>query len=208
MRCNVAASPLVKVFLGCLLISFVIPGSSPVFAQTGQAQPQQNPAPKGQVKTYLHPIRKFTAAIPVGAEVSERGKAVQVSIRSRRGYIINLQTGDANPALSLAHMIAKLESKYLGEGKPWSQKLGGQASQLTGLSAVEALYEGAGTRVKVVVARGVKTDFVIIFFAPVESFENLEHEFNWFLSNFSPNPADLTGEKRAAALPAAKAAVP
>ena len=30
-------------------------------------------------------------------------------------------------------------------------------------------------------------DFVIIFFAPVESFEKLEHEFQWFLINFLMN---------------------
>ncbi|NQV85251.1 MAG: hypothetical protein HQ494_15675 [Rhodospirillales bacterium] len=207
MRCKVAASPMVKAFAQCLLFSFVFLSGSPGFAQTGQAQPLQNPAPKGQVKTYLHPIRKFTAAIPVGAELSERGESVQVSIRSRRGYIINLQTGDANPAFSLAQMIAKLETKYLGEGKPWKQKLGGRTSKLASLNAIEALYEGAGTRVKAVVARGAKTDFVIIFFAPVESFEKLEYEFNWFLSNFSPNPADLPAAERAAVLAPIQAAI-
>ena len=189
MRCKVAA---------ILFFSFVVYAGTPVFAQTGQARAQQNPpstqekpGPPGQVRAYLHPIRKFTAIVPAGDELSERGDSVQVSIRSRQGYIINIQTGDANPTLPLAKMITKLEMKYLGDGKPWSQKLGTQSSTMGGLDAIEALYEGAGTRVKVVVARGVKTDFVIIFFAPVESYEMLERKFNWFLSNFLPNPAEI-----------------
>jgi len=62
--------------------------------------------------------------------------------------------------------------------------------QVAGLEAVEADYEGAGTRVKVVVARGRKTDFVFIFFAPVEAFDKLLADFDWLLSNFKPNPAD------------------
>ena len=206
MRCKVAA---------VLFFSFVVFAGTSIFAQSGQARAQQNPpgmqekpGPPGQVRAYLHPIRKFTAIVPAGDELSERGDSVQVSIRSRQGYIINIQTGDANPTLPLAKMIAKLEMKYLGDGKPWSQKLGAQSSTMAGLDAIEALYEGAGTRVKVVVARGLKTDFVIIFFAPVESYEMLERKFNWFLSNFLPNPAEIPTSKKASAPSPAKPPVP
>ncbi|MBL6948792.1 MAG: hypothetical protein ISR51_08955 [Rhodospirillales bacterium] len=170
---------------------------------TGQAPGGHNPStssvqlpPSGQVREYLHPVRKFIALVPVGAELAERGESVQVSIRSRKGYIINIQTGDATPAISLPQMMGKLESKYLGTGKPWSQKLQEKSSRMAGLKSIEAIYEGAGTRVRVVIAHGLKTDFVIIFFAPVESFEKLESDFKWFLTNFKPNPADLPPAER------------
>lgn len=215
MRCRAAAYPMAKAFLRFLLVIFAVLGGGPAFAQTGQGQPQkkssggqEKPAQPGQIETYLHPIRKFSAVVPVGAELSERGDAVEVLIRSRQGYMIKIQTGDANPTLSLSHMIAKLEAKYLGPGKPWSNKLGEKPSKMAGLVAVEALYDGAGTRAEVVIARGVKTDFVIIFFAPVESFEKLEREFKWFLSNFAPNPVDIPVAKKSPAASPAKQPVP
>ncbi len=168
-----------------------------VVAQSSSSQ-QQAPGPSGkiklgvskQVQTYLHPIRKFTLAIPPGMEVSERGEAVQVSIRSRKGYMINVQTGDANPKLSLAQMTAKLEAQYLGLGKPWSQKINQRTLSVAGLAAHESLYEGAGTRVRVVIARGQKSDFVFMFFAPRDAYESLASKFDWVLANFQPNPAE------------------
>lgn len=215
MRCKAVAYPMAKAFCRILLVFFAVLGGGPVFAQTQQAQPQKNPsgaqekpASPGKIKTYLHPIRKFTAVVPVGAELAERGKSVEVLIRSRRGYMIKIQTGDANPTQSLTQMIAKLEKNYLGPGKPWSNKLGEKASKMAGLDAVEALYDGAGTRTEVVIARGVKTDFVIIFFAPTESFEQLERVFKWFLSNFHPNPADIPVANKAPAASPAKSPVP
>ena len=179
------------------LASFVLFSGPPVFAQPVLAQssqtqsPSPQPASPKQVKTYLHPIRKFLLAVPLGAELAERDEAVQVSIRSRRGYIINIQTGDANPDLTLSQMVAKLEARYLGAGKPWARKIGSKPTKLAGLKAFEALYEGANTRVKVMIARGTKTDFVIIFFAPAKLFLKLLVDFDWFLANFKPNPADL-----------------
>jgi hypothetical protein len=215
MRCKTAAYPMARALLRFLLFIVAVFGGGPVLAQFKQAQPQNNPsgalekpASPGKFKTYVHPIRKFTAVVPVGAELAERGDSVQVSIRSRRGYIINIQSGDANPTLSLAHMITKLEAKYLGPGKPWSQKLSEKRSKMAGLDAVEVLYDGGGTRAEVVIARGVKTDFVIIFFAPVDSFEILEREFKWFLSNFAPNPAEIPLVKKAPAASPATSSVP
>ncbi len=179
------------------LASAVFFSAPPVFAQSVFAQSSQTlstssqPESPKQVKTYLHPFRKFLLAVPLGAELSERGDAVQVSIRSRQGYIINIQTGDANPKLTLPQMMGKLEAQYLGVGKPWNRKIESKPTKVAGLKALEALYEGANTRVRVMIVRGMKTDFVIIFFAPAESFNNLVVDFDWFLANFKPNPADL-----------------
>lgn len=143
-----------------------------------------------QVQTYLHPVRKFTLAIPPGMEVFERGETVEVSIRSRKGYMINVQTGDAKPNVSLARMTAKLEAQYLGPGKPWSRKTNYRTLSVAGLAANENIYEGAGTRVRVVIARGQKSDFVFMFFAPREAYESLAPKFDWVLANFQPNPAE------------------
>ncbi len=220
MRFRVAAGMAAAVFVPAVFFSIVLFAGRLVSAQSNppQTQPQPGPvqpaSPK-QVKTYLHPVRKFVLAIPLGADLAERGDAVHISIRSRRGYIINIQTGDANPALTLAQMASKLEAQYLGLGKPWSRKIGGKDTTVAGLQAIETMYEGANTRVKVIIARGAKTDFVFIFFAPVDAFGKLEYEFDWFLLNFQPNPADLlsvvkSGAKASASpeKPAAMAAVP
>ena len=192
MRFKVAAGLVAAMFVPALFFSVVLFVGYPVSAQSNQPQTKPSgPASPKLAKTYLHPVRKFVLAIPLGAELSERGEAVQVSIRSRQGYIINIQTGDVNPALTLAEMVSKLEAQYLGLGKPWSQKIGGKSTTVAGLQAAEAMYEGANTRVKVIIVRGAKTDFVFIFFAPIDTFEKLANELNWFLSNFQPNPADL-----------------
>jgi hypothetical protein len=182
-----------------LFIIFFVLRVEPAFSQTGKAQNlknlstiKKNTTPLKQVKTYIHPIRNFRIAVPTGAELIERGAAVQVSIRSKRGYIINIQSGDTNTSLSLLDMMAKLEKKYLGMGKPWSHKIFESHLTLAGLAAVKAIYNGADTRAQVVIVRGQKTDLVIMFFAPAEHFEKLELEFKWFLTNFSPDVIELS----------------
>ena len=97
--------------------------SPPVKPREAGPKPPVVPETKGEIKTYLHPVRKFSLAVPAGAEISERGKGPQVSIRSRKGFMINIQTGDANPTLSLPQMAAKLEAQYLGQGRPWAYKI-------------------------------------------------------------------------------------
>lgn len=182
-----------------LLIIFSVLRVEPAFSQAVKGQNLENfstiqkkTTPFKQVKTYIHPIRNFRIAVPTGAELIERGEAVQVSIRSKRGYIINIQSGDTNTSLSLLDMMAKLEKKYLGLGRPWSHKISESQSKLAGLDAVKAVYDGAGTRAQVVIARGTKSDLVVIFFAPVENFEKLELEFKWFLTNLTPDPTELS----------------
>ena len=215
MRFRGAAGLMTGVLAPLALASVALLSGSPVLAQAVLAQssqtqsPSSQPASPKQVKTYLHPISKYLLAVPVGAELAERGEAAQVSIRSRRGYIINIQTGDANPDLTLLQMVGKLEAQYLGAGKPWNRKIGSKPTKVAGLKAIENLYEGANTRVKVMIVRGMKTDFAIIFFALAESFRKLVVDFDWFLANFKPNPADLMetaaapGENRPPALDSA-----
>ena len=198
MRWRPAATGLAAGVIVLPLLTFSpLAASETVLAQSAPSQ-LQAPRPPGkrklgisnQVQTYQHPVRKFTLAIPPGMEVFERGETVQVSIRSRQGYKINVQTGDAKPKVSLAQMTAKLEAQYLGPGKPWSQRTNQRTLSVAGLAANETIYEGAGTRVRVVIARGEKSDFVFMFFAPRETYESLASKFDWILANFQPNPAE------------------
>lgn len=199
MGCRVVVVGLAAaVFAWALLVPETLPAQQKEAGPAKQGQPQ--PAKKAEIKTYLHPIRKFTLAIPPGTKVTERGKTVQVSINSRQGFMINVQSGDVNPKVSLPQMAAKLEAQYMGKGKPWSSKLNQVPTTVAGLEGLETVYEGSGTRVKVIIARGRKTDFVFMFFAPRDAFEKLLPKFDWVLDSFRPNPADvpataLSGEK-------------
>lgn len=206
MGCRVAVVGLAAaVFAWTLLVPETLPAQQKEAGPAKQGQPQA--AEKAGIKTYLHPIRKFTLAIPPGTDVSERGKTVQVSIRSRQGFMIYIQSGDVNPKASLPQMAAKLEVQYMGRGKPWSSKLSQIPTTVAGLEGIETVYEGAGTRVKVIIARGRKTDFVFMFFAPRDAFEKLLPKFDWVLDSFRPNPADIPATALSGAKPSPSKAV-
>lgn len=214
MRWDLRWTVAVAGFMAILMPS-VLSAGQPLLAQSTQSQPPtqlQRPTTwqpaTAQGKTYIHPVRKFTLGIPPGAEFAERGETAQLSIRSRRGYMINVQTGDVNRSITLPRMAAKLEARYLGKGKPWSQKIAEKESTLAGLDALEMKYEGAGTRIRVVIARGLKTDFVFFFFAPLDAFEKLETEFEWMLANFKPNPADNPATAGVPAIPGKRTGPP
>ena len=42
--------------------------------------------PAGDPETYVHPLKKFTLRVPVGARVIERGKKVDLVIQSPSEY--------------------------------------------------------------------------------------------------------------------------
>ena len=193
MRWTVAAAGLVAVVLvQSMLAEKALAGEIDLAQATPSPQQpaSRKPAALGQVRAYLHPLRKFTLAIPPGAEVVERAETGEILIRSNEGFMINIQTKDAKPEVTIPQMLMRLEAKYLGQGKAWSRKLSEQPSTVAGLDAFEAQYEGGNTRVSVVVARGRKTDFAFMFFAPLDAFDKLLPKFEWVLVNFEPNPAD------------------
>ena len=147
--------------------------------------------PAGDPETYVHPLKKFTLRVPVGARVIERGKKVDVVIQSPSGYVINVQTGAVNADLSLMGMTAKLEATYLGDGKRWSRRLEEGSTTVGGLAARAVLYEGAGIRTRVVVARGRETDFVFMFTAPSGDFDGLVAVFDRVLASFRPAASEV-----------------
>lgn len=148
----------------------------------------------GKPIAYQDPDRGFMLVAPPGARFQEREGGDQLSIQSRKGYAVNVQTGDANPALSTDDMFHKLEVQYLGEGKPWARKTGQKNQVIAGLPAGIAHYEAGSTRTKVVIARGENTDFVFMFFAPINHYEKLSVEFEWILASFRPAPGEKPAE--------------
>jgi hypothetical protein len=157
-------------------------GQSSGRADTQQTQVQMTKEPS----LFIHPERGFSMPIPAGVAVSHRGKEMHVAIRSPKGYVINLQTGDANGLVPLPSMLARLENHYLGDRGPWLRKLNDGTVALSGLPAIEGVYQGHRTKTKVVIARGTHTDFVFTFTAPSDFFDDHAQVFRWVLTNFKP----------------------
>ncbi len=177
-------------FVG-LMWSGMLAAAEPVPVIPGESQ-EQSAQEKAQPQIYTHPVAGFSIAVPPGVQLLERDeKNPQITIRSRKGYMISIQTGDARPEVALEKMPARLEAKYLGDGKPWSHKKAQKKRTIAGLPAIEGIYEGANTKARVDIIRGLRTDHVFIFFAASREYENLEHEFEWMLSHFLPGPDDI-----------------
>jgi len=178
--------------LFCILVTGV---ATPIYtsaAETPVSKPIESQPPSVKPQIYTHPITGYTIAIPPGSSVLERDEAnPQISIRSRKGYMISLQSGPARPEVPLAEMPLRLEDKYLGTGKPWSHKGKQVHKQLGGLPAIEVSYEGANTRSRVNIIRGARTDHVLIFFASARDYQSLVHEYEWMLSHFRAGPDDI-----------------
>ena len=148
---------------------------------------------------YSDPRARFVLAVPSDAQVTEKGDGARLAIDSRKGYRITLQTGSSNAAVSLSKMAQKLEAIHLGPSKVWSIKLGERAANIGALPALETTYEGSGTRVRVFIVRGRKTDFVFMFFAPLRNFDEMLPNFDWVLQNFQLASSELPSRQEAPA---------
>lgn len=174
-----------------------IPGHAS--SNTGNVNPQiQVPGlieQNSQPVAYRDPKRGFVIAAPPGARFDRREENGQVLIQSRKGYGLSIQAGDANPNLSTHDMFAKLEAQYLGDSKPWSEKsYEDNHGIIGGLPAGTAIYQAGASRTQVIIARGLKTDFVFMFFAPITRFESLSSELEWILTSFRPAPGEEPAE--------------
>ncbi len=129
----------------------------------------------------------FTVVVPPSAEVRERKGTNQISILSRKGYVINIQSGPKRPEIPLSRMPSLLEAKYLGEGKPWKTRGNVRLMRVAGMPSHNVTYQGAGSKTRLVIARGQSTDYIFIFIAPEQTFKRLESEFEWVLTNFKLN---------------------
>lgn len=149
---------------------------------------------------YQDQNRGFMLVAPAGARFQERNQGNQIAIQSRKGYAVNIQVGDANPDVPTVSMFAKLETQYLGDGKPWARKTAQDELIIAGLPAGVAQYEAGSTRTKVIIVRGMKTDFVFMFFAPITHYEKLTTEFDWIMASFRPAAAEKPASAPAQAL--------
>ncbi|MAY66587.1 MAG: hypothetical protein CMM77_05625 [Rhodospirillaceae bacterium] len=143
-----------------------------------------------QPSLFIHPVRGFSLPLPAGVAVSHRGKEMHVAVRSPKGYVMNLQTGDSNALVPLPAMLGRLESHYLGERGPWLRKLSDGAFNVAGLPGVDATYQGHRTKTRVVIARGNRTDFVFTFTAPLDLYAEHGQIFDWVLTNFTPGDGE------------------
>lgn len=160
-------------------------------------------AAEAQVSVHVDPQSRFTIAVPAGAELVDVGNGLEFSIRSRKGYIINVQTAQANSDMGLDEMVRRFENQHLGPSKTVVAKLSERFSTIGGLSAYDAVYEGARTRMRVVIARGAETDYAFLFFAPPRSFVDLGGEFDFVLGTFQPSEREKVATESAAREPTA-----
>lgn len=172
-------------------ISFVIFGvlflGGMFLAASGEVQAQAAPSSlKKTPQIFTNEKRGFSIVIPPSVDVRDEKDGDRLIIRSRKGYVIKVQTGRHQEEWSDADMFFILEQQYLGIGRPWKRKIGARELQIGGLPASESLYSGPKTRSRIVIARGKKTDFIFMFFSPDEHFNKLNREFDWMLTQFKP----------------------
>lgn len=147
----------------------------------------------------------YGIAVPFGSEVQETAPNAAV-IRSQNGTLLRIQTAPGSKQ-ALTEMAAKLESVYLGPSKTWTAKLAQEEATVGGLPALTTIYEGSKLRSKALIVRGAKTDFVFIYSAPLESYNDRIPELDWMLQNFRPSAAEtMAAGSIKAPVPASRAA--
>lgn len=158
-------------------------GTAATMPPTAQKQPM--------AQVFTHAELGFSVVAPPGAALSESANAKQMAIRSPKGFAVNVQAGAARPDIPLNRMSTLLETRYLGDGRPWTSRGQEKAITVAGLPAYEVHYSGTNSRARVVIARGALNDYVFIFMAPHHQFTKLGYEFDWMLQHFKPSPRDV-----------------
>lgn len=137
-----------------------------------------------EIQRYVDPQGKFSLDVPSGAQAAKPAENFDVSIQSRKGYVITVQSGPVKREYGLRDLLGMLEERYLGPLKPWRVKLSEESSLVGSMPAIGAVYESARSRLKTVIVRGRETDFVIIFSAAANQYDTLVPEFHWLLASF------------------------
>lgn len=156
-------------------------GIVPVSAEVQIAAQNQIISDDGAI--FTHPDQKFSVFVPSDAEVLESTGTIDLAMRSRVGWMINIQSSPANPTFNLKQMAGRFEAKYVGPGKTWKEKLSGEVLTENSYSGV---YDGSGARIQVVIERTPEWDFVLTFTAPSGSFDVLSEVFLRTLASFHP----------------------
>jgi len=162
-----------------------MPKKSGAAAQINPAKPAK-PVKPGQAEIYVHALLNYSVPLPPGTRTAESGPRKDVTVQSRKGYMIKIQSAKTKPLTKLEDMTRRLEGAYLGPGKPWNRRLDRNPATVAGMPALDVTYEGARSRSRVVIVRGRVNDYVFMFFAPIKQFPALVGEFNWVVENFQP----------------------
>ncbi len=185
-----------------------VPHVTTGIVQPGQTNEAVKPHVTRQPSLFVHPDREFQLTIPAGVAVHQRGPEKHLAMRSPKGFVMNLQTGDRNREVPLDGMLGRLEARYLGGQGPWLRKLSAKQIQIGGLPGLQAIYEGHRAKTRVVIARGQATDFVFTFVAPNDLYAEQGGTFDWMLANFRPAAVDMAGQAAQPAREAGASVVP
>jgi hypothetical protein len=169
--------------LACIF-SFIFFSHSDANSQTNQSYQDSNVTSK----VYTHPVKGFSLKVPNDVVLSERQPPVDISLNSRKGWGMTIQSAVTNPSISLDELAARLETKYLGQQKPWTQKLQGTRRIFKEFQAIDSVYDGSGMRARVVIIRSTLQDYVVIFIAPVDLYSEALKDFEDILISFDPIP--------------------
>ena len=161
--------------------------------EAGPSKQKTLSAPVNKPVFYKHPNKQFSLILPAGIRVLERDNG-QLMLQSRRGYAISVQMGKTSGKLSLDAIVGKMESLYMGVGKPWAHKIGEDKIAIGKLVGRQVFYEGASTRTCMAVIKGKKNNFIFMFFAPITKFNRLMPEFSSLLKSFKPASNEVREE--------------
>lgn len=149
---------------------------------------------------YTHPTLGFSLRQPPGSKAIEpKDGGGDVIFESPQGYALSIQSGRTDAKAGFRDLAGRLEERYLGPNKRWNQKLGERTIEMVGRPAYDALYEGSGTRARVVIWRGPDRDFVFMFVAPPEVFDASGDHFDLVLDSFRPGGENAANAARPAA---------
>ena len=144
-------------------------------------------------ESFVHPVRGYMLNVPTGARIGHRSRGADVEIRSDAGWAVVVESQRSDATMGISESAARLEDLYLGSGRPWTRKLDQGASVVAGLPAFDAVYDGFGTRFRVVIARGPANEYLFILRAPPDRFADAMADFRGLLRNFRPGPKDFVG---------------
>ncbi|MBT3556701.1 MAG: hypothetical protein HOC63_17740 [Rhodospirillales bacterium] len=164
-----------------------------LFGQVTFTNAQENTTQNQSVtvsdQIFTHPEKGFQVLVPGDADFALGEGNMDMAISSRKGWGVNIQSAMANPNTTVEEMIGRLEAGYLGNGKPWTQKLSGGKIMVLGRQGYNGTYEGSGMKVQVLLLRTDAWDFVVMFIAPQEAFLTAQPTFDRILASFKPGNA-------------------
>ncbi len=166
-----------------LAVIVMLGGTFTTYAQINDGEFQRY---TGVDRIFKHSQKRFEVLVPGNAILVSDEAGLDVSMRSREGWSVTIQSAFANPQKTVGQMIGGLESQYLGAGKLWARKLSGDEVRIGGYLGYDGFYEGSGMKVRVLLLRTSDLDFVIMFVTPDDAYLDALQAFDQILLSFKP----------------------